>query len=277
MIVANMTAAAVASRALSGSFAVAASSPAPAQRVREVVLDRSAGHLLVAAHLGRHEISVWVARPTLTCLEGGQRDVAALASLGQTLCSCGRRAGDAGPPSGLAVSSNHGQACTTHAIVRVPAAAQPSRDSGRQPGADVCPGQRPRDPAEHQRGDQMVCGSRDPSRCSPNIHRPTGRGLKRRGADKCMQRSYLVAAGSPALRLLARDNAAHGSLVGIGGADKVWKYCGGTWFAQGTAPEGPHALTTIESDGNLTLIVAAENGLQRSSNWGATWMDVATW
>ncbi|MBW4033424.1 MAG: hypothetical protein HIU88_12310 [Acidobacteria bacterium] len=92
-----------------------------------------------------------------------------------------------------------------------------------------------------------------------------------------MQRSYLVAAGSPALRLLARDNAAHGSLVGIGGADKVWKYCGGTWFAQGTAPEGPHALTTIESDGNLTLIVAAENGLQRSSNWGATWMDVATW
>ncbi len=277
MIVANMTAAAVASLALSGSFAVAASSPTPAQRVREVVHDRSDSHLLVAVHLGRHEISVWVARPTLTCLEGGQRDVAALPSLGQALCSCGRRAGYARPPSDLAASSNHGQAWTTHALYGY---RQLRNLLGTQVAGQVQMFALDSGHAIQRRTNGGTRWSAVAGIRADALQTSTGRLFAAASAgvrtSACNGATWSQP-GSPALPLLARDNAAHGSLAGIDGAGKVRKYCGGTWFAQGTALEDPHTLTTIESGGHLTLIVATENGLQRSPDWGTRWMDVATW
>jgi hypothetical protein len=277
MIVASMTAAAVALLALSGSLAPAPPSPTPLQQVHEIVLDRSDGHLLVATHSGLYETALWVAHPTLTGPQGEQRDVTALASFDQTLYGSGRRAGDAGPSIGLATSSNHGQTWTTQAMYgyrqfrnvlvtqvdgQLHMFALDSRNSllrSTDGGTrwSAAPGVRPN-------AIQTSAG---------RLFAATTAGV-RTSADNGASWS---APDGPALRLMARGNPAQGCLVGIDAEGKVWKYLVGIWSAQGTAPDGAQALTTIESGGNLTLIVATSHGLQRSSDWGATWTDVAAW
>ena len=275
-MIANLTDAALTFLTLSSSLAVAPPSPAPLQHLHEIVLDRPDGHLLVAVHSGLYEIPRWVAHPTLTGSDGGQRDVTALASFGQALYGSGRRAGVAESSIGLATSSNHGQTWTSQgfyghrqlcnllvtqvagklhmfALDARNTILRSDRGTRRSAAAGV------RTTAIQVSGGRLVAATNAGVRTSAD-----------NGAT-------WPPPGGPAPRLMARGNPLQGALVGIGARGKVWKDRAGIWFEQGTTPDGPQALTTIESGGNLTLVVATSHGLQSSPDFGGSWTEVATW
>jgi hypothetical protein len=245
--------------------------------VHQLELDRSDGHLLLATHAGLYEISLWSGKASLVGPVGAQRDMTSIASFGQTLYGSGRRSGATGPSVGLSTSTDRGQLWTframfghrqlrdltlsqVHGQLRM-LALDASNSALRSDDGGVhwstIPGIRAN--AIETSGSQTVAATEDGVRISFDG-----------GAT-------WSAASGPRLRLLARGTPSQASLIGIDAQARVWTLVNGRWSPRGSTPSTAQALTSVLTGRALTLVVATNNGIQTSTDWGTTWTTVTTW
>jgi hypothetical protein len=273
---ATTLAAVVTVAALIGAQAAASPRPEFPGHVHELELDRSDGHLLVATHTGLYETSLWSRGPTLVGPIGSRRDLTALTSFRQTLYGSARWTGG-GPSLGFATSTDHGKVWTAQAVYghRQLRNLTATQVDGQPQFFAIDTSNSILRSADGGTVWTTVSGPRANAieTASGRLFAATATGVR---ISTDGGTTWTPAVG-PKLHLLARGTPAQGTLAGISAGGAVWRLFQGGWLRTGDAPKGTQALTTVLTGRALTLVVATESGIQRSTDWGTTWDAVTTW